>query len=478
MKKIYSYLFAAVAIIAAVACNKEIDTPKVEKQSPIEFIAESPTTKTALGTPDGSGTPVNWVAGDQITINGSTFTTSQSGATAVFTTTDIGFTPAAEYNAIYPATAGTALTAVTIPSTQTGAFKDASIIVAKSTNTTLQFKHLVSVLKFRVPEAATKVTISTTENIAGTVEVTFGMDGKPVIGTVTSPSTTITVNGTFAIDTDYYVAVLPGIKTNLTVRIDDCLSKASTLDTEFKKGVIMNLKTLPASNTIKAFAKKYIELIPIWEATTGTVNYIKGVGTFGDGNDVENAHYIPENTKVTVAGVQYNLADVIEIAERSYLLLRGWDGNSTTAGKGTFPALLGKTMDSAIPTTHNYIWGESPYNETGSTSAGNVVVGNGGPLRMGNPVTADGVELAKLNILDNFAQRHVNYPITRGLKIANMCGYAGGQLTGYYGCFSAKRGLVTYAFFFKYLLDNNLDDAQSISEDQTFTTYLFGAGIY
>ena len=93
---------------------------------------------------------------------------------------------------------------------------------------------------------------------------------------------------------------------------------------------------------------------------------------------------------------------------------------------------------------------------------------------MGDPNTADGVELVKTDILDNFAQRHINYAMTHSNLHSNMCGYAGGQLSGYYGCFSAQRALLTYAYFFKYMLDNNLDDATSISDSQTFNTYLFG----
>ena len=36
------------------------------------------------------------------------------------------------------------------------------------------------------------------------------------------------------------------------------------------------------------------------------------------------------------------------------------------------------------------------------------------------------------------------------------------------------RGLLTYAFFFKYMLDNNLDKADAIPADTIFRTELFG----
>jgi hypothetical protein len=38
------------------------------------------------------------------------------------------------------------------------------------------------------------------------------------------------------------------------------------------------------------------------------------------------------------------------------------------------------------------------------------------------------------------------------------------------------RALYTYAVFFKYMLDNNLEDATAIPADQTFATFLFGEG--
>ena len=232
--------------------------------------------------------------------------------------------------------------------------------------------------------------------------------------------------------------------------------------------------TSPAP-TIEAFATEYVKILDIWEQTVGTVNYVEGPGEVTEGENVgfnvENAHYIPLETTITVGETTINSADMLEIALRSYLLLRGYDGNSTTAGNGTFETVEPATMSDAIPVTHQYIWGDAPYNESGSTAAGNVVVGNGGGLRMGDPNTADGEELVKMDILDNFAQRSANYPITRGGVISNMCGYASGQVDGYYGCFSAHRAIVTYAYFFKYMLDNNLEDLSTVSEDQTFETH-------
>jgi len=234
-------------------------------------------------------------------------------------------------------------------------------------------------------------------------------------------------------------------------------------------------------NSISAFAQKFITIQDIWDKTTGTINMVSGETPNTDPQyaslDVANAHYVPlATTTITVNGTTYSTADMLEVAERAYLLLRGYDGNSTTSGNGTFAKTATQsTMDAEIPATHGYAWNTTPYNESGSTTANNTTTGNGGHLRMGDPQTADGVACqVKLNILDNFAMRHVNYPITHSYKISNMCGYASGQLSGYYGCFSAFRALMTYSYFFKYMIDNKLSDAASISADQVFRSEEFG----
>ena len=235
-----------------------------------------------------------------------------------------------------------------------------------------------------------------------------------------------------------------------------------TTATGKSKSVKINQGASPTNATIREFATEYVKLIDIWMKTTGTCNYVTGVTANGDENDVENAHYIPEDTKIKVGDVEYNLADAYELAVRSYLLLRGKDGHNTTSvGAGTFEdAAEAYTMDSNIPETHSYTWGSYPFAEPS----------NGGLFRM---VTADGeVELVKTDLLDNYAQRNINWPMNNDKNIANFASYVD-RLEGYTGCFSARRALLTFAYFFKYMLDNNLQDAKSISDDQTFATWLF-----
>lgn len=226
--------------------------------------------------------------------------------------------------------------------------------------------------------------------------------------------------------------------------------------------------------TIKDFAEQYVKILDIWEKTTGTVNMVTGLTLEGDNydeaNNIQNAHYVPSDTKISVCGVEYNTADMLELALRSYAILRGLDGHYTASyGVDSTPKLESAgTLSSALPATHGYVWGSMPFNE-GS--------GNGGPLMMGSSDDPDNAiaNTVKLDILDNWLERNMNWAI-KNTGISNMSGYPRGPITGYYGAFCAQRGLITYARVFKYVLDNKLDNLVGVSADQTFDSDYLGAG--
>ena len=259
MMKKNLFMVAAVALIATVSCNKELENNSVQgPASDVVFVAEleqpnadatdapaAVQTKTSLGSTANGVTAVNWVKDDKIKINGVEFTAASAGSKTNFTTT-ASFNSASTYNAVYPATAAGAsdLSKVTIPASQKGTFAEAAISVAKSSTQSLSFKNVASILKFQVPSACSTITIESTSNLAGTFPVTFSND-LPVIGTVSSGSKKITLTGSFTTGKDYYVAVLPGSH-KFTVRLDRYLSKASTTAVTTKRAVITNLKTLPA----------------------------------------------------------------------------------------------------------------------------------------------------------------------------------------------------------------------------------------
>ena len=153
------FMVAAVALIATVSCNKELENNSVQgPASDVVFVAEleqpgddvevaapaAAQTKTALGSTTNGVTAVNWVGNEKVNINGVEFTTTSTGAKATFTTTKSFDNTAAKFDAIYPSTAGTALTAVTIPASQNGTFAEAAISVATSTTTSLTFTNFFS----------------------------------------------------------------------------------------------------------------------------------------------------------------------------------------------------------------------------------------------------------------------------------------------------------------------------------------------
>ena len=220
--------------------------------------------------------------------------------------------------------------------------------------------------------------------------------------------------------------------------------------------------------TIKDFAKEYVKILDIWEKTTGTIDYVKKSDTesidAASQTLVENAHYVPMATTITVGGKTYNTADMLETALRSFLLLRGYDGNETEKnGFGNIPKYNPLPMSAPVPETHNYYFGNYPYAEPS----------NGGYL-----CKVDGdkeiYRQVEVRILDNWAQRSVNFQ--HGQSITNMCTYprADHNITDYKGCFSAMRALITYAHFFKYMLDNNLEKADGIEGSQIIRSELFG----
>ena len=220
--------------------------------------------------------------------------------------------------------------------------------------------------------------------------------------------------------------------------------------------------------TIEDFAKEYVKILDIWEKTTGTVDYVmkSDAESINPTSQtlVENAHYVPMATTITVGGKTYNTADMLELALRSFLLLRGYDGNETEKnGFGNIPKFNPLPMSAPVPETHNYYFGNYPYAEPS----------NGGYL-----CKVDGdkeiYRQVEVRILDNWAQRSVNFQ--HGQSITNMCTYprADHNITDYKGCFSAMRALITYAHFFKYMLDNNLEKADGIEGSQIIRSELFG----
>ena len=253
MKKI---LFATAAIMAAMtACNKEeanvVETPAAsEAKVWVEFTA-GVATKAALVEGDGTHSIV-WEENDAISVNREIISTTESGAKVTFAgEVTEGFLAADNYSAVYPASAGKDFNEITVKAEQTAVAEgfDDIVAVAYSADRSLQFKHVTSLIKFQVPSLDFKVntvTFSADEDLAGKVSVAMSAeDATPKI-TVKEGVKTVTLTGSFEAGKDYYVAVLPGEKTNLTVRFNGYLSKNWTSTVNIKQGHVANAGELSA----------------------------------------------------------------------------------------------------------------------------------------------------------------------------------------------------------------------------------------
>lgn len=243
-------MFGAAALLAA-GCAEEIVDPESQpagEPSSIVFTAGVDTRTTLVpdnDPSDGTYHQIHWVNGDKINVDGVEFSTEDDGAKAYFTTKE-SFVEDNDYVAIYPATAGTELSSVTIPAAQQAAEGDfhsaAAVSVAVSNTTTLDFKNVTSILKFQVPASAASVTISADEPLAGEVSVDYN-NGEPTWENVNAVYS-VTVTGEFEPEVDYYVTILPGTKTNFTVRIDGVVSRVATT-VNAKRSMVMNMGVLP-----------------------------------------------------------------------------------------------------------------------------------------------------------------------------------------------------------------------------------------
>lgn len=482
MKKIGLALIASLLIVPS--CVKELETIDNTGEPAGEttvITAGFEGAKTAL---QSDSKKIYWTSGDAICVNGVTsdaLSLAEPAATATFT-----FASALtdEKKAVYPASIWTSDGTVTLPDEQdagtnvTFASGALPLVAYASSGNTLSFKSMLAIIKLQLKKGATNDNISyvefsgrNNEQVSGVFSVNYSTGAlTPASAASADKKVQVTVGKALSGEpTSIYIAVPAGTYSNgFQIKVVDVNGVTMT---KYIGAITLNrgslyptpVDTFDADNTIKAFVKSYVNILKIWERTTGTIDLLKGENYAGGSYNVTDAHYVPSTTTITVGEKTYNTADMLETALRSYLLVRGYNGLDVKHyGAGSIAALDGGAvgMSETVPDTHGFIWGDNPYNETS---------GNGGYFR-----TTSGVShIVKTDVLDNWAQRALNYPFTHSNKISNMCTYPGGGITTYTGSFCSMRALLTYASFFKYMLDNGYDKGTQVLSDAIIRTDLF-----
>lgn len=279
MKKVYSCMFAAVAMFTAVSCQKEmvdIDTPE-ENAEVFEIIAvAAEDTKTTLV----DGVKTYWTTSDALTVFDAEgvnqkFTTEITGpaASARFTTGKFAYHADSEAAliAIYPyseetALSGTTVTGLTLTGTQKAVANNfdpsATIAYANGTfadNRNLKFNNAYGLFKFTIGEDNIKsVTITTNnkESLSGDVSLSI-TDGKMQV--VSNGNNEVTLNGSFTKGSVYYIAAVPGT---------------------FSKGIKVSLGTTEVKSTSNSVTLKANSVLEL-----GTIQYKSEITIPGGHND-------------------------------------------------------------------------------------------------------------------------------------------------------------------------------------------------
>lgn len=229
MKNVYSYMFAAVAMFAAVSCQKETIAPENVDVYEVIAVATEETRTTLV-----DGVKTHWTSSDVLTVFDAEgvnqkFTTdiTEAAPSARFTTNKFAYPvePQAALIAVYPHTAGatlngTTVTGLNLPTAQTASANNfdpkATIAYANGTfadNRNLKFNNAYGLFKFTIGEDnITSVAISTNnkENLSGNVSLSIA-DGK--MSVVSNGNSTVTLKGSFTKGSVYYIAAIPGTYT-------------------------------------------------------------------------------------------------------------------------------------------------------------------------------------------------------------------------------------------------------------------------
>lgn len=301
MKKIYSIVFAAVALFSAASCQEELvnnETPSAQGENfTITAVADAQT-KTAL-TDEGLNSV--WTPGDAIAVidydgQGAEFTTAitENAASAIFACEDFnvgGLTDisALPIVALYPyqegltcsiqsqlnPTGDNTIKGIVFPHEQTavaGSFdKTAAFTWAMATGATkdnLVFNNLYSLLKVKVTEEnITEIKISATSgSLAGNVTLPMTQSGATltVVDGEGKSEVTLTCEDGFDTEKYYYICVLPGTYEGFSIALNGYTAKTKASAATFAAATVYDLGEVARVKSEWALVGAFKEGDPNW----------------------------------------------------------------------------------------------------------------------------------------------------------------------------------------------------------------------
>lgn len=265
MKKYIQSMMAFAAIVSFASCSSEDNNTTIENESATKVMTFTATqegdeqsTRAAISTSDSK--VINWESEDKISIfDGTTnnqFTLKDGKGTPNATFTGEAL-ESGSYTAVYPyqenaSYSGGVVTNVTLPATQTATAnsfdKEAALMMAKSDNTTLEFKNAVGYVKVTPKFACTKIVLQAAEEseyLAGRCTLSYG-DGMPSIAFTSEQSTSITLSGNITANTAYYIAVpavtlSTGWSISFTDNTGNVYTRTGSNSITFKRNIVINL---------------------------------------------------------------------------------------------------------------------------------------------------------------------------------------------------------------------------------------------
>lgn len=240
MKKIYSFALAAVAILSAASCQKELVNDNLVEGGDFTVTATVAATKTVM---DDAAKAIYWTPGDKITLFDTenktvSFSTDiTSNATTAKFTNDAEFNAPASLLAIYPAKAdavydGTTINLLRIAGTQTavaGSFDPAFAVAVgqEAEEGVLKFSNVHSLVKFTIggEKAPAQVVLTNggARNIAGqfSYNVSTGKIGQNPDAGAKAITLNPAAGESFKVGETYYIAVIGGGNfANVTLAFD------------------------------------------------------------------------------------------------------------------------------------------------------------------------------------------------------------------------------------------------------------------